>query len=68
MSQVIQKPLVTTYFIAYDGSHPPSHYGVLKEENVLETAYNDIEIFTIKEDFLESCQELEIDTTEIFDS
>jgi hypothetical protein len=68
MNSIIEKPTRTTYYIAYNGQHPPSHYGVIDKNNVMETRYDDIETFTRKVDFIKRCKELEIDTTELFDT
>jgi|DEB0MinimDraft_4_1074332.scaffolds.fasta_scaffold185178_2 hypothetical protein len=68
MNSIIEKPTRTTYYIAYNGQHPPSHYGVIEKNNVMETKYDDMETFTRKADFLKRCKELEIDTTELFDT
>ena len=68
MNSIISKPTRTTYFIAYDGKHPPSHYGMIDKSNVMETPYDDMETFTRKADFVKRCKELEIDTTELCDT
>ena len=68
MNSIIEKPTRTTYYIAYNGQHPPSHYGVIEKNNVMETKYDDMETFTRKADFLKRCKELEIDTTELFET
>ena len=68
MNQKIEKPTRTNYFIAHGGGDLPYHCGVVYKDNAMETKYDNIETFTRKTDFVKRCKELEIDTTEIFDS